>query len=113
MPGRMVLAFALAFAAAAPLSAIAASVADAGSRAKPALEVIMYSTATCGYCAKARQWFTGHKVAWDERDVETSTAAQKEWKALGGVGTPLIVVNGKPFHGFMEGAIEAEIAKYR
>lgn len=113
MPGRMIFSLVLAFAAVAPLSAIAAGAADAGSQAKPALEVIMYSTATCTYCAKARDWFTSQKVAWDERDVETSTAAQKEWKALGGVGTPLVVVNGKPFHGFMEGAIQAEIAKYR
>ncbi len=113
MLGRMIFALALAFAATAPLSALAAGEANAGAQTRPALEVIMYSTATCTYCQKARQWFSSHQVAWDERDIETSATAQKQWKELGGVGTPLVVVNGKPFRGFMESAIEAEIAKYR
>ncbi len=115
MRGRMIFALALAFAVTVPLSAFAASEAKAkaGAESKAALEVIMYSTATCTYCQKARQWFSSHQVAWDERDIETSASAQMQWKELGGVGTPLVVVNGKPFQGFMEGAIEAEIAKYR
>lgn len=113
MRGRMIFALALAFAATLPLSAFAASEAKAVVESKPALEVIMYSTATCAYCQKARQWFSSHQVAWHERDIETSASAQKQWKELGGVGTPLVVVNGKPFQGFMESEIEAEIAKYR
>ena len=113
MIGRMALSLALVFAVAGPVSAIAASDTVAKTQTKPALQVIMYSTKTCGYCEKARQWFTSHNVAWDERDIESSATAQKEWKAFGGVGTPVIVVNGTPFNGFMEGAIEAEIGRYR
>ena len=113
MIGRMTLSLALVFAVAGPVSAIAASDTVTKAQTKPALNVIMYATKTCGYCVKARQWFTSHKMAWDERDIETSAAAHKEWEELGGVGTPFIVVNGKNFNGFMEAALEAEIGKYR
>lgn len=83
--------------------------ANAAEVANPAPKVIMYATSTCTYCIKARAWFSGRNIAWDERDVETSAAANKEWKQLGGVGTPLIVINGKPIHGFDEPRIVAEL----
>ncbi|MEO7916272.1 MAG: glutaredoxin family protein [Dokdonella sp.] len=80
---------------------------------KAAPEVIMYSTKTCSYCEKARAWFSSRNIVWDVRDIEASAAANKEWKELGGVGTPLIVINGKPFSGFAEATIEAELSKLR
>lgn len=95
------------------LCSIAASTAIAATSnaaAKPP-EVVMYATQTCGYCVKARAWFTARNVAWDERDIERSESAHKEWKALGGVGTPVIVINGKSFTGFAEASLEAELAK--
>lgn len=85
--------------------------AHAAEPAKAADKIVMYATQTCGYCAKARAWFTEHKLQWDERDIEASASARAEWKSLGGVGTPLIVVNGKRFAGFMPTEIEAELAK--
>ena len=110
---RIFLSIAFAIAVTAPAISIAADKAESANAAKPTLDVIMYSTATCPYCEKARQWFISHKVAWDERDVETSEAARRQWQDMGAVGTPFIVINGKRFSGFMEGALEAEIAKYR
>jgi glutaredoxin len=108
----MILALALAFAATAPLSSLAAGEANAGAKTRPALEVIMYSTATCTYCQKARQWFSSHQVAWDERDIETSATAQsngRNWV----VSARHCRRQRQALPGFMESAIEAEIAKYR
>ena len=79
---------------------------------KKAPEVIMYATQTCGYCVKARNYFKSRNVTWDERDIERSEAAHKEWVALGGKGTPLILIEGKPFTGFAEASLGAELAKY-
>ncbi|MBA8889441.1 glutaredoxin [Dokdonella fugitiva] len=75
-------------------------------------KVTMYATATCGYCAKARSWFTAHGVQWDERDIEKSASAAAEWKAAGGVGTPLILIGSAKINGFDEAKINAELAKY-
>ncbi|MGB0134079.1 glutaredoxin family protein [Dokdonella sp.] len=94
-------------------STILPSVAIASEAAKPALDIVMYTTETCGYCIRARAWLTEQNLTWDERDIESSEAVRAEWKALGGVGTPLIMVNGKGFTGFSPNELAAEIAKYR
>jgi len=85
----------------------------ASETTKPTLEIIMYSTKTCGYCVRARTWFSEQGVAWEERDIETSDVARAEWQALGAVGTPFFMVNGTRIQGFMQKELEVEIAKYR
>ena len=110
---QIFLSIAIAIVVAAPAISLAADKAESANPGKPTLDVIMYSTATCPYCEKARQWFTSNNVAFVERDVETSETARKQWQDMGAVGTPVIVINGKRFNGFTEGALEAEIAKYR
>ena len=80
---------------------------------KPAVEIVMYSTRACGYCAQARAWFREHDLKWDERDIEASAQSHQEWVNYGGVGTPLILINGARFSGFVPTRIEAELAKYR
>ena len=87
--------------------------ASASEAATPAPDVIMYTTKTCGYCVKARAWFTEQNVGWDERDIETSESARAEWIAQGGVGTPLILINGTRISGFSVDALTAELAKYQ
>ena len=88
-----------------------AAAATGGTAAHP-LDVVMYATKTCGYCAKARAYFQRHGVAFQERDVEMSALAQKEWKSLGGAGTPLILVDGERIYGFNQKALDAALAKH-
>lgn len=110
---KVLLTLAIAFAGWGLTSLSVATEARAAEVVKAAPEIIMYSTETCSYCAKARAWFSSRNIAWDERDIETSAAAKKEWQQLGGVGTPLILINGKRFSGFAEATIEAELNKLR
>lgn len=74
--------------------------------------IVMYATQTCGYCAKAREYFKANGLRWDERDVETSAQAKQEWKTLGGMGTPLILVGEEKINGFHQARLEAALAKY-
>lgn len=74
--------------------------------------VLMYATKTCGYCAKARAYLTQRGVTWEERDIEASAQAAREWKALGGVGTPVIVIGGESIVGFQPQRIDAALAKH-
>ena len=97
----------LAFAS--PLLVAAASTAE---QARPAVQIVMYTTQTCGYCVKARAWFQERKLQWDERDIEASADAMAQWKSYGGMGTPLILINGKRFDGFSPAALESELAKF-
>lgn len=107
--------FSMAFAAAAlvafagPFDMAQASAADTSQSP----QIVMYTTQTCGYCVKARAWLKERNLPWDERDIEASAEAQAQWKSHGGIGTPLILVNGKRFNGFSPDALEAELAKFR
>lgn len=89
-----------------------AALADTSTRAATDLDVVMYATQSCSYCVKARSYFTSHDVAWQERDIETSQKAHAEWKAMGGVGTPLIVIDGERFHGFDQRRLDTALAKH-
>ena len=75
-------------------------------------KVTMYATETCGYCAKARTYFAEHGVPYEERDIEKSEQAAAEWKANGGVGTPLILIGEAKINGFDKARLDAELAKY-
>ena len=80
----------------------------AGTTAKP--EVVMYATRDCGYCAKARAYFDARGVAFEERDIDASPQARREWKEKGGVGTPLILINGRHFQGFDQSGLDAALS---
>lgn len=74
-------------------------------------KITMYATATCGYCAKARAYFAEHAVPYEERDIEKSEQAAAEWKASGGVGTPLILIGNEKINGFDEARIDRALEK--
>lgn len=97
------------------LVAAAALAAFSSSLAAPARDagVVMYATKACGYCARAREHFRARGVQWNERDVETSAQAAREWKALGGTGTPVIVIGGERIVGFQPQRIDAALARHR
>ena len=89
----------------APLSVAAAQAAGSIAPAK-AHHVVMYATKTCGYCARARQYFSRRGIEWKEIDIESSEEAAAKFAALGGVGTPLIFIDDKRIAGFDPTEIE-------
>src|SRR5688572_19620663 len=54
------------------------------AQARP-LDVVMYSRADCGYCAKARRYFAERGIPYVEKDVQRNAQTTAEWKRLGGV----------------------------
>jgi glutaredoxin len=91
----------------------AATFASLDDDAKAKLDITLYSTTWCGYCKRARSWFTRMGIPFTEHDIEKDAAAHaaytKAGRGYGGV--PLIVVNGEPVRGFDRGRIERLIAK--
>jgi glutaredoxin len=79
------------------------------SAEQSAQEVIMYAVPDCGYCRKARQYFSNHGIDYVEYDISMSSKRMKEFRRLGGRGTPLIVIDGRKIHGFNTRAIEAAL----
>ena len=86
----------------------------AAGQAVPApteVRVVMYATAWCPYCAKARDYFARTGTAYVEHDIEKSADARAEFKRLGGRGVPLILVGSEKLRGFNELAFESAYAR--
>jgi glutaredoxin len=83
------------------------------SQAQPAaaVPVVMYATAWCPYCAKARAYLKRTNTAYVEHDIEKSAEAHAEFKRLGGRGVPLILVGSEKLRGFNELAFESAYAR--
>ena len=111
MAGRMVLTLAIVLASWGLMAFPMMAEADSTEASKPAPKVIMYVTSGCSYCAKARTWFDSREIQFDERNIDTSAEASREWQQLGGEGTPLIVINGNAILGFVQARVEAELAQ--
>ena len=68
--------------------------------------VVMYGTAWCGYCKKARSYFVANNILYEEYDVEKSEKGKRDYKKLGAKGVPVILVGEKRLNGFSEAAFE-------
>lgn len=62
--------------------------------------IIMYTTSSCPYCARARQWLTQHAIPWRECNVELERPCQLAYEAQGAPGVPLMQANGHWHLGF-------------
>jgi glutaredoxin len=69
----------------------------AAERQKP---VVMYSTAWCGVCKRARQYFVANNIPFSEYDIEKSERGRKDYANLNGRGVPIIMVGKKRMNGF-------------
>ena len=74
------------------------------------MAVTIYSTPTCPWCHKAKEFFKANKVAFTDIDVSTDQkAAQKMVKISGQTGVPVIEANGKVLVGFDEGKLKSAL----
>ena len=70
-------------------------------------KVIVYSTPTCPYCHKAKDFLTQKKIEFDDIDVSINQEAAKEMiEKSGQMGVPVFDINGKIIVGFDQQAIE-------
>lgn len=67
--------------------------------------IVMYATATCPYCAKARTYMAARGIPYEERNADGS----REFRQYGGRGVPLFVVGSEVVHGFSPAALDAAI----
>lgn len=63
-------------------------------------QVILYSTAWCGYCKKTRELLADNNVPYYEYDIEKSPEGMEQYKKLGGRGIPLLLINGAVVKGY-------------
>ena len=66
-----------------------------------AKSVIVYSTPTCPFCIRAKQYLKDNNITFEDIDVsENHEKAQEMIKKSGQMGVPVIDVDGKIIVGF-------------
>jgi len=76
------------------------------------MSITLYSTPSCGFCVKAKQYlreqhipFTEHNVAADQRKAEEMV------RKSGQMGVPVIDIHGKIIVGFNQPEIERALRR--
>ena len=71
------------------------------------MTVIIYSTPTCSFCRKAKQYFTERRIPFREYNVASDKRKADEMvRKSGQMGVPVLDVNGKIIVGFNQPEIE-------
>jgi glutaredoxin-like YruB-family protein len=71
------------------------------------MAVVLYSTPTCGYCNKAKDYLRSKRVPFQEYNVaQDMRRADEMVKKSGQMGVPVLDVNGKIIIGFNQPEID-------
>ncbi len=71
------------------------------------MAITMYSTPSCTYCNKAKEYFREHGIRFTEHDVSRDQRRADEMlRKSGQSGVPVIDVNGRIIVGFNQPEIE-------
>lgn len=71
------------------------------------MAVVLYTTPSCGYCKKTKNYLRERKVKFTEHDVaKNQKKADEMVKKSGQMGVPVLDVNGKIIVGFNQPEIE-------
>jgi glutaredoxin-like YruB-family protein len=64
-------------------------------------KVVVYSTPTCPYCIKTKQFLKDHNIDFEDFDVgEDPKKAEEMIQKSGQMGVPVLEINGKIIVGF-------------
>jgi len=74
-------------------------------------KVMVYSTATCPWCKKAKEYLTANNIPFEDIDVSSNQeAAQEMIKKSGQMGVPVLDIEGEIIIGFDQPKIDKLLA---
>ena len=74
------------------------------------MKIKVYSTPTCPYCRKTREYLKEKNIEFQDIDVSESRENAKEMiEKSGQMGVPVIEINGKIIIGFDKEVLEKEL----
>lgn len=66
-------------------------------------KITIYTTPTCVYCKMTKDFFSEHRISYEEKDVSADSAAREEMlKKSGQMGVPVVDIDGEIVIGFDE-----------
>lgn len=76
------------------------------------MAVTIYSTPSCGYCTKAKDYFRAKSVAFTDYNVASDQQKAEEMvRKSGQMGVPVIDISGKIIVGFNQPEIDRALGK--
>jgi glutaredoxin 3 len=76
------------------------------------MAVTIYTTPSCMYCVKAKDYFKGNHIPFTEHNVARDLKRADEMvRKSGQMGVPVIDVNGRIIIGFNQGEIERALKR--
>ncbi len=76
------------------------------------MQVIIYTSATCAWCVKLKEWLRRKRVSFEERNITESETYRDEILAkTSQLGVPVIDIDGQMIIGFHEDKLEQAILK--
>lgn len=76
------------------------------------MTIKIYTTPTCPWCKKTKEFLKQKKIAYTELDVTSNEKARDEMvKKSKQMGVPVLDIDGKIIVGFDQGAIEKALKK--
>jgi len=76
------------------------------------MEVKIYSTPTCPYCKKAKDYLSSKGISYQDIDVSSDKAAADEMAKLSGqMSVPVITIDGSVINGFDKAKIDSLVKK--
>ncbi|MFC1666500.1 glutaredoxin family protein [Candidatus Omnitrophota bacterium] len=73
-------------------------------------KVIVYSTPTCPYCVRAKQFLKEHSIVFEDVDVGADQKRSQEMvQKSGQMGVPVLDIDGEIIVGFDKAKIQATL----
>ena len=69
-------------------------------------KVLIYTSPTCAWCKKTKEFFQQNKVKYEEKNIVEEKYAQEAQKKSGQIGVPVIDIDGKIIVGYDEPALK-------
>lgn len=69
-------------------------------------KVLIYTSPTCAWCKKTKEFFQQNKVKYEERNIVEEKYAKEAIDKSGQMGVPVIEVDGKIIVGYDEPALK-------
>ncbi len=67
-----------------------------------AKRIVLYSSANCPHCRRAKAFLKREGIAFREMDVGSNARARKELEHIGARGVPVLMIGGERLDGFDE-----------
>jgi len=69
-------------------------------------KVLIYTSPTCAWCKKTKEFFQQNKVKYEERNIVEEKYAKEAQEKSGQIGVPVIDIDGKIIVGYDEPALK-------